>query len=538
MKKFCKFFGIASLAFATLTAGVLGLSGCGEKWKNPDKTPDPENPPIIVTPPEEEVPLISAISLKEIETYFKRPDVKLTFDTFKVTSGANSFDFTDDIKGMEFSASVDVKNESKNMVAKITYKDDHTETNYVTSTEPALFVLIEKAGENPSKRKFVEGEEFNLMLDDMNMIYEGAHDITPSFEDIKTLSTSPEVLEFDYSAVKKSLDEEVSYEINLEYNAWEDIESVGGIVRVKAYYEIDIVYNFSNNEIHSVTSSCTRTEEGSVESITSVVDIEGIEFLSMPTDFDTYPIIDELTLEEVEQYLSDSSVVSTFDGVDVKVVESDSNSITLAERSFASLKEGENFKAISKNVAEVDDKTYFISNGKVMVLEGTAYSEVTNLDDVERIVREHTLAHQNHSDAKVIFSAFKSDLIAGLQNTLSIVKQTIGNVVEIEIRVSYKTEERLESGETANIMNWRTLKFVYIDGKIQSVEVHSEPHNLDNGEILTITNSIASRIDTLDFPEFSTAPEGGEESGSEGETEGGNEGGDVVGGEEHLPEAV
>ena len=75
MKRFGKVFGIGVLAFATLTAGVVGLSGCGERWKNPDKDDMPEEPPAIVVPPEEK-PLIGVVSLKEIQEYLSDSAVK------------------------------------------------------------------------------------------------------------------------------------------------------------------------------------------------------------------------------------------------------------------------------------------------------------------------------------------------------------------------------------------------------------------------------------------------------------------------------
>lgn len=540
MKKFGKIFGITTLAFATLTAGVIGLSGCGEKWKNPDNTPEPEKPPIIVTPPTEEIPLVGMVTLDEIDAYLKRPDVKITFDAFKVTSDANSFDFSEDIKGMEFSASVDAEKKSKNMAMKFTYKDDHTETNYVTSTEPSLFVLTEKAGENPIKRKYVEGEEFDSMVEGMGKIYENSHDITPSFEDIKTISTSPETLEFYYSAVRKSLNENISYEINFEYNAWEDIPSTDGIVRVKTYYEMGIIYNFSNNEIQSVTSSCTITEKGSSESTTSVVKIEEIESLNMPTDFDQYVLEEELTLEQVGQYLSDSSVVSTFDGVDVRVKDNINNKT----KELSALKDGETFKSSSKNFFEVDDKIYYVlSDNRVYVVDGETTTQITDAEKVPQILNQNAEKCAYYSDIKIVFDEFSKKYDSILEKELTIKKFTVGNEVQIVVEFSYNNYISIAEGEDKVLVNYKEiLIFNFVDAKIQNFSHSLITTKIDGEEVIESVLEEVSIIDTLDFPEFPAEPEGGEESGSEGGneggTEGGNEGGEVVGGEEQQPEVA
>ncbi len=509
MKKFGKIFGIASLAFATLTAGVLGLSGCGEKWKNPDKTPDPEKPPIIVTPPEEEVPLISAVSLKEIEAYFKRPDVKLTFDTYKVTTGSNALDFSDDIKNVEFSADVDAEKESANMIAKLTYKDESVETNYFIGSEKALYVHTENAGEASGKRKYVEGEEFNLMLDGMNTIYKNTQDCSTSFFEILDIESSPEIFEFDYSAVKKSLNEEVSYEINFEY---ETLQSNGLNEQVKVYYEYNLIYNFSNNMIKSLEASSSMTEDEIVMPFVSV-NIESIESLDLPTDFDQYILEEEFTLEDVRQYLSDSKLETSFGGFKLKMTENVNNGTA----EFSALKEGDTFVSSSQNFFEFDNKTYYVlSDNRVFVAEGETIVQITDEQKVSEILQQNAENYEIFSDAKNIFDEYISKWNSTVEKELAVKRITKGNNVQIVIDFSHNTYISEGTDELQINVNYKeTVIFTFVDGKIQSVNRNEIATRLEDEKVIENLSQEISKINILNLPEFPAQPEGGEEQSPE-----------------------
>ncbi len=492
MKRFGKVFGIGVLAFATLTAGVVGLSGCGERWKNPDKDDMPEEPPAIVVPPEEK-PLIGVVSLKEIQEYLSDSAVKTTFDGLKIVSSVPENE--SGVCGHEFYAVVGETPAQTKMAVKTLYENANAVTNFIKGDEKAVYVKSETATEVLTE-KLTTAEEVEIILSDLNTIYTNAIDVKTQFDGVfaewQTLDN------FRYSAVRTRLGENVSFEIVYSYTAKEEDAQDPNIV-TDVNYTGKANISFENSAVVKYETILTRQEKGSLTKETYKNMAENLTDFELPSDLDTYA--EQITLESFKEYLNYSSTVSIFDKLGVTITEDGHK-----DRIFMAVKDGEFIRAKSKNVDQEDDVVYYYlgESGKAYKEVGEELVEIADETELENFAKKNNEAFEGYSNVSLIIGNLLAESEASTNKDIVVKKKSQGNRLEFAIEFSYDV---IDSVDGMNYNYSGTMILIFEDNMVQLIDLVATQKVVETGEIIMEPKVVIERIDSLVFPEFPASPE-------------------------------
>lgn len=493
MKKFGKIFGVVTLAFATLTAGVIGLSGCGEKWKNP-KEEEPQEPPAIVTPPQER-PLVGVVTLKDVEDFLNLGDVNTKFDGVKIVAEFPA-DGVDELTGYEFSAVVGETAADKKMILKYNFVDESSVTNYVKGDERAIYVKREAKGETLTQ-KIVDEEETGELLDIMNTTYENASDVKTQFAGMKAQFDAAK--EFRAVAVKTTFANEVSFEITYSYKMMEEDEE--GELTIEASYTGSLGIEFEDSAVQVYRTQLSRKVKGSQQTTSASASVENLVSLVLPADLDTYGEVsateETVTLAQVDAYLKSEGVISDFAGFEMNITETGHKDI-----SFSALKSADKFLALTKNWDSEDDLTYYLvfdfesEVGHIVVETATGtLSQIKEEEEIQNLTQRHLETYDEFSDVKLALAGLMTQIETSANVTITATKMTLGEKVEFVIGFAYDLQDE-ETGKTFGYSGTMTIKLA--GNVVASMSVEATRRDVESDEIVSTQTIRITRIENLD----------------------------------------
>ncbi len=250
MKKFGKIFGISALAVATLTAGALGLSGCGDKAKSEKLTMD------------------------DVRAYVTSEEVVSTFDGIKVT-GASS---------LQESMVLYMLKDGENLIIKSSQNTGTLEVNAYYPGDGYLYQEYLYLDDTREDEKIKQTDE--ALIEGNCSLYESMFADYSSAEGIFTSVLNEGAIR---NLTKTTQGNKIIFTIEVSSTATTPGEESGagneGETGIEESYSGSIKLEYVDDVIQKVVADGIRVEGG--EAFTSTMTIERITEIDFPS-FDDF----------------------------------------------------------------------------------------------------------------------------------------------------------------------------------------------------------------------------------------------------------
>lgn len=272
MKKFGKIFGISMLTVATLTAGVIGLAGCGDK-KAPEE-------PVVDEPVTEDV------TMQDVLDYANSEGVISSFDGFLVTLALPFEDENGETVITNNEVRIIKVGETFNAKV-ITEEPGLGVINKYYTGDGALYneVIPEDEGQEVQKLKITHPDSVAMACEESEEMFNTYSSVTGIINNL-----TDGLGNITFTPTKTTNGNNVTFTVQILNIMNEPDYVIGGdgTTDVEVKYTGAIVFCFVDGELQSISMDLTRSVEGSDYSEKQEFEIVEISEIEFPTDLDTY----------------------------------------------------------------------------------------------------------------------------------------------------------------------------------------------------------------------------------------------------------
>lgn len=244
MKKFGKIFGISALAVATLTAGTLGLSGCGDKAK-PEK-----------------------VTMDDVSAYVMSEEVVSTFDGVKVTGSSS----------LQESMNLYILKDGENLIIKNSQNTGTIISNEYYPGDGYFYQELIYADEDREDEKIKKTDP-----EWTSMQYSFYESMFADYSSVEGIFTSIINEGFVLTPTKTTQGNKITFTIEISFVATPGEEGGTGDGVSTGFEDVSgsIKLEYEDDVIQTVFADATRVESG--ETFKSTMKIERITEIDFPS---------------------------------------------------------------------------------------------------------------------------------------------------------------------------------------------------------------------------------------------------------------